>query len=159
MFKPMGRILCVSAVAVVCLVASGCSDENEANRRGIGSTCDSANTCSEKGQVCLTEFAGGYCGVSGCQHDSDCPQGSACVTDDNQVNYCFLTCVDKPDCNLHRSVETESNCTSSATIRNDDYATEGYLYALEVKEKVAGQPLRIQIYDPAFVEKAPPEVG
>jgi Flp pilus assembly protein TadG len=46
----------------------------------------------------------------------------------------------------------ESNCTSSATIRNDDYATDGYLYALEVKETVAGQPLRIQIYDPAFVD-------
>ena len=99
---------CVLSLAVACLVASGCSDENEANRRGVGATCDSANLCSEEGQVCLTEFAGGYCGVSGCLHDSDCPGGSACVTEDNQVNYCFLTCVDKADCNLHRSAWTTS---------------------------------------------------
>jgi hypothetical protein len=119
MFNPMSRIVCAVVVAVACVtvvaISSGCSDENEANRRGIGSACDSGNLCSEKGQVCLTEFAGGYCGVSGCHHDSDCPEGSACVTDDNQVNYCFLTCIEKPDCNLHRSVENEANCTSSLT--------------------------------------------
>ena len=46
----------------------------------------------------------------------------------------------------------ESLCTSSRNPQNDDYATDGYLYALEVKQKVAGQPLRIQIYDPAFVD-------
>jgi hypothetical protein len=71
--------------------------------------------CSEPGQVCLTEFKGGYCGLAGCLHDGDCPQGSACVIDDNQLNYCFLICVDKTDCNLHRSLDNESSCTSSLT--------------------------------------------
>jgi hypothetical protein len=37
------------------------------------------------------------------------------VTDDNRVNYCFLTRVDKPDCDPHRSVENESNRTSRLT--------------------------------------------
>jgi hypothetical protein len=31
------------------------------------------------------------------------------------MNYCFLICVDKPDCNPRRSLENESNCTSSLT--------------------------------------------
>lgn len=104
----MGRILCV-LVVFFC----ACSDENEANRRGVGSECNATALCSESGQMCLTDFKGGYCGISGCLHDADCPAGSACVTEDNQVNYCFLTCVDKVECNLHRSVDNESNCTSS----------------------------------------------
>jgi hypothetical protein len=53
--------------------------------------------------------------VAGCLHDVDCPQGSACVTNDDQVNYCFLICVDKTDCNLHRTPDNESSCTSSLT--------------------------------------------
>jgi hypothetical protein len=72
-----------------------------------------SSACSEPGQACLTEFKGGYCGVSGCLHDTDCPQGSACVTNDNQVNYCFLVCADKINCNLNRTADNESNCTSS----------------------------------------------
>ena len=43
------------------------------------------------------------------------PGGSACVTDDGQVNYCFLICLDKPECNVRRSVDNESSCTSSLT--------------------------------------------
>jgi hypothetical protein len=100
-------------LSVLLVLAGGCSGENEANRRGVGSECAVTDDCSEKGQVCLTEFKGGYCGVSDCAHDEDCPAGSACVTDDNQTNYCFLVCGDKVDCNLHRSVDNESSCTSS----------------------------------------------
>jgi hypothetical protein len=106
----MSRLL--YALLVICC---GCgSSQSEANRRGIGAECGVTADCSEVGQVCLTEFKGGYCGVSGCLHDTDCPQGSACVTD-NQVNYCFLVCAQKSDCNLHRSVDNESDCTSSLT--------------------------------------------
>jgi len=98
------------------IVVSACGDDqNEANRRGIGAACNATAQCSEPGQSCLTAFKGGYCGLSGCLHDADCPQGSACVTDDNQTNYCFLICADKPDCNVNRSVDNESSCTSSLT--------------------------------------------
>jgi hypothetical protein len=107
----LSRTLCVLFVVAV----GACSSENEANRRGVGAECAMASPCTEEGQSCLTEFKGGYCGVSDCAHDSDCPGGSACVTDDNQTNYCFLVCVDKVDCNQHRSVDNESSCTSSLT--------------------------------------------
>lgn len=55
---------------------------------------------------------------------------------------------------LRNSTYFESNCMSGAVegVENDDYAKEGYLYAIEVTNPVAGQPLRVQIYDPAFVD-------
>ena len=37
------------------------------------------------------------------------------MTDDGQVNYCFLICLDKPECNVRRSLDNESSCTSSLT--------------------------------------------
>ena len=108
----MSRILyALVVVAVLCSCGDGTS---EAIKRGIGSECNTTDLlCSEANQSCLTEFKGGYCGKAMCVHDTDCPAGSACVTADNQMNYCFLICVDKPDCNVRRSLENESNCTSS----------------------------------------------
>lgn len=101
---------------VASALLAGCgSDTSEAIKRGVGAECNASLTCTESNQVCLPEFAGGYCGVSACAHDADCPAGSACVTDDNQINYCFLICADKPDCNVRRSAANESNCTSSLT--------------------------------------------
>jgi hypothetical protein len=92
----------------------GCGGgKSEAIKRGVGSACMVNSDCTEKGQVCLTEFKGGYCGVPGCVQDTECPGGSACVTADNGSNYCFLVCVDKVDCNPNRTVDNESNCTSS----------------------------------------------
>jgi hypothetical protein len=110
----MGRKLFAFVIVVVAMCRCG-SDQNEANRRGVGSECSPTALCSETGQVCLMDFKGGYCGVSPCLHDTECPAGSACVTDDNQTNYCFLVCAAKTDCNLHRSLDNESDCTSSLT--------------------------------------------
>ena len=76
---------------------------------------------------CLTQFKGGYCGLEGCQGDVDCPEGSACVTHSDGKNYCFRERLDKPDCNLNRSVENESNCVGSIAFvdpRNDRKACE-----------------------------------
>ena len=108
---------------VVCLTGflagAGCGDDDpggsEAIARGVGAECDAKLACEEEGQACLTEFSGGYCGVADCAADADCPEGSACATDPDfgGVNYCFLICTDKPECNVHRSPENESNCTSS----------------------------------------------
>jgi len=109
------RALRISAVVVAAIVAgvAGCGDDDGAIRRGIGAECAADMDCAEMGQRCLTEFRGGYCGAAACVHDTDCPSGSACVTADDGLNYCFLVCADKPECNVHRSLANESNCTSS----------------------------------------------
>ena len=36
-------------------------------------------------------------------------------------------------------------------IQNDDYSFDGYFFALKVQNKVAGQPLNVQVYDPGMV--------
>ena len=111
------------ASAAVFHVGCGDDDGTAAIRRGVGDECmidtsadaSRQGNCDMAGQECLTEFAGGYCGVRGCTADADCPEGSACVTDDGTTNYCFLICLDKPECNPHRTVENESSCVSSLT--------------------------------------------
>ncbi len=98
------------------LVLLGCGgDDTEADRRGVGAECASAEDCFEEGQACLTQFKGGYCGVEDCASNADCPEGSGCVAHDDGNNYCFRFCEDKPECNLHRAEENESNCSSSIT--------------------------------------------
>ncbi|MHB1140038.1 MAG: pilus assembly protein TadG-related protein, partial [Microthrixaceae bacterium] len=42
-----------------------------------------------------------------------------------------------------------SGCTGTV---NDEYEQDGYIYAVEVKSPPAGQDLKIQVYDPAFVD-------
>lgn len=96
-----------------------CGDGSEAERRGVGAECSTNDDCTEAGQQCLA-FKGGYCGVRDCVEDTDCPSGSLCVTHDDGVNYCFLVCADKPDCNRNRSADHESNCSSNIV-----YADQG----------------------------------
>ena len=45
-----------------------------------------------------------------------------------------------------------ANCTGTANapITNDDYAFDGYTFALKVKSIPGGQPLNVQVYDPAM---------
>lgn len=104
---------------LVGVVACG-SNQSPANQLGVGADCTMTSQCMQPAQVCLTQFKGGYCGVSGCLHDSDCPGGSACVTEDNGTNYCFLICTQKTDCNLNRSAADESDCNSSLAFVDGD---------------------------------------
>lgn len=62
----------------------------------------------------MTGFKGGYCGLSGCTKDTDCPSASACVTEGG-TNYCFRICADKAECNANRTVDFAANCSSSVT--------------------------------------------
>lgn len=112
--------------------AGGCGDDGatEADRLGVGAQCTASAECDTVGELeleCLTQFAGGYCGLAGCEGDADCPQGSACVTHDDGNNYCFRVCADKPDCNRNRSPENEANCVGSIAFvdpRNERKACE-----------------------------------
>ena len=110
----------------------GCSDdETEADRVGVGAECTASAECESDDEdidlVCLTQFDAGYCGLEGCEGDVDCPDGSACVTHDDGMNYCFRLCDDKPECNVNRSVDDEANCVGSITFvdpRNERKACE-----------------------------------
>ena len=103
------------------VVASlGCGDDegddgtSEAVRRGVGVACAENSDCTERGQVCLSEFKGGMCGIADCTTSSECPEGSVCVADPELArNFCLLVCTDKPDCNVRRPAESEANCSSS----------------------------------------------
>ncbi len=102
------------AIAACLLVgsAAGCGG-SDADQLGVGAECTSSDECTEADQECLLQFTGGYCGISDCVDDLDCPEDAACIAHDDGTNYCFRTCVDKIDCNANRSVENESNCSSN----------------------------------------------
>lgn len=101
------------AIALALLLCA-CGNDSEADRLGVGAQCESNDECDEDtNQSCLMQFAGGYCGIEGCVNDLDCPEDSACIAHTDGTNYCFRTCVDKPDCNANRDVDNEANCSSS----------------------------------------------
>ncbi len=113
-------------LALVTILAACGGDEDEADRLGVGAECVATDECDESTeQECLPDFKGGYCGIKGCVDDADCPESSACVAHDDNVNYCFRTCVDKAECNVNRSPDQESNCSSSVVfIEEQEGATK-----------------------------------
>jgi hypothetical protein len=118
------RVVPLLVVAVLSVVGCGDDDEGQgltpAQLHGVGAACeDSANCYVDDRALSCLDYKGGYCGLEGCLSDDDCPAGSACV-DHEGLNYCFLICRDKPECNYTRSVENESNCVSSITFVDGD---------------------------------------
>lgn len=104
----------VFAVIVSALASAACS--SNADSLGVGAQCTKTDDCDTKlDEACLTQFKGGYCGLEGCMHDTDCPADSACVTHTDAHNYCFRTCSTKDDCNANRDPDNEANCSSSVT--------------------------------------------
>jgi hypothetical protein len=110
---------CVLLVGFSALAGAGCGDDdadgsgNAAVRRGVGAACDDDSDCKND-TVCLTEFKGGMCGIADCTASSQCPNGSVCVADpDFARNFCLLVCDAKSDCNVHRPVADEANCSST----------------------------------------------
>ena len=101
---------------LLALTLAACNDGTEADRLGVGAQCAGNDDCdADTQQVCLLNFSGGYCGMQGCVHDSDCPEASACIAHTDGVNYCFRICVDKVECNRNRDLANEANCSASAT--------------------------------------------
>jgi hypothetical protein len=110
----MRTIFCCLLLAV--FPACDDDDETEADRLGVGAQCTASEECDQEEveQQCLA-FKGGYCGISGCTGDVDCPEAAACIAHTDGINYCFRICVDKPDCNANRDVDNEANCASNVT--------------------------------------------
>ena len=109
-----------SFVVVVASImfTSGCGDD-KSDSLGIAAECTAATDCNQDVSpplVCLTHFKGGYCGLSGCTGDADCPSDARCVTHTDAQNYCFRTCVDKSECNANRTTDNEANCSSNITL-------------------------------------------
>lgn len=113
-----------AVVAVGVLGLASCGDDGggtgtEADRLGVGAQCTASEEClqveGEPPTSCLLQFAGGYCGLSGCAGDEDCPRGSACVAHDDGATYCFLICRDKLECNANREADNAANCSSNVT--------------------------------------------
>lgn len=94
---------------------SGCSDETEAGTLGVSAAC-TVSAHRGDGQVCLTQFKGGYCGLLGCASVADCLEASACVAHEDGENYCFRVCAGKAEYNAHRSADNESNCSSNIVL-------------------------------------------
>lgn len=117
----MKRILAVLPILALMACNDHHHDETEADRVGVASECVDTLDCpiyvlpdlEPQQMVCLSAFAGGYCGVENCLHNADCPDGSVCVAHTDGVNYCFRACIDKSECNWNRSSENAANCSSS----------------------------------------------
>jgi hypothetical protein len=121
----LSRVAIISFLVLnLATTLAGCgSGGSEAQRRGVGAACTQDSDCLEDLQVCLS-FKGGYCGIADCQADADCPSGSACVFHGDGRNYCFLICTDKPQCNLYRPVDSESNCSANVTFTNGSNSSQ-----------------------------------
>jgi hypothetical protein len=105
------------ALALATAGALSCGGGNDSDRIGIAAECAKDADCPKVGDLqltCLTAFKGGYCGLQGCTKDEECPTGAACIAQGG-ANYCFRTCVDKPECNVNRTVDNEANCVGSVT--------------------------------------------
>ncbi len=116
------RVIGLSSVIVAFAVAfASCGDDDDttADKLGVGAECASDDQCLQSNidgglsEKCLRQFRGGYCGIEDCRAVDDCPPGSACVAHDDGRNYCFRTCIDKPECNRHRSEDNEANCSAN----------------------------------------------
>ncbi len=111
-----------SCAALALVAATGCDDGGSggsyAADLGVGAECTTNADC-EDDQKCLS-FRGGYCGLEGCDGDVDCPSGSACVAHTDNHNYCFLVCDQKAECNVHRPVDAEANCSSNIDFVDPD---------------------------------------
>jgi hypothetical protein len=111
----MCRLVSLGLPLVLFLMSCG-DDGSAADRLGIGAECTANDQCDvDTNQRCLLNFKGGYCGLRGCAHDTDCPSTSACIAHDDGEKYCFRICAEKTDCNRNRSVANEANCSSSIT--------------------------------------------
>ena len=109
-------ILTIIALGLLLFAAPGCGGGNEADKLGIGAACTGSCPDVDNMQItCLTNFKGGYCGLTGCSGNASCPSGAICVTHTDNNNYCFRACNTKSECNVNRTTANEANCSSNIT--------------------------------------------
>ena len=105
-------------VLIILVCGFGACGGSESDALGLAAQCGGEHVCRQDVDPpleCLSDFKGGYCGLSGCKGNTDCPDDAICIEHTDKVNYCFRTCVDKIECNENRSEESEANCSSNVT--------------------------------------------
>jgi hypothetical protein len=85
---------------------------------GIGADCGDANDCSSDLE-CLSAFRGGYCGLSGCLVNDDCPDDALCVVASNGENHCYKPCSTASDCSFCRRDGLLGACTADVSFAED----------------------------------------
>ena len=81
------QLLCLSILLSALLLS--CKGE-------IGDECVTDAQCSP-GQSCDLISEGGYCTIAECR-EGECPEGSVCVSFENNDQYCMASCTSNDDC-------------------------------------------------------------
>jgi len=129
-FSMIRRLIRFAAFYLTALfIAVGCGDDDgtEADRAGIGAECSDSDDCYGEELSCLLEFKAGYCGLTGCTSNDDCPTGSACVSHNDGTNYCFRSCISKVECNRNRSLDNAANCSSDVEFVQESKDQKAYV--------------------------------
>jgi hypothetical protein len=80
---------------------------------GVGAACAEPADCPAD-LACLTEPAGGYCGVADCGSNADCPSDSACI-EYGGGTLCARRCEGDPDCGFCRPPDVAAVCRTDVT--------------------------------------------
>lgn len=85
---------------------------------GVGAACASDADCAA-GLECSTGLRGGYCTLSGCSTNDECPADSLCVRGPSDTSYCARGCSVASDCSFCRGSELAANCSDEADFVQD----------------------------------------
>ena len=83
------RILTSLILVISCGSFSSCKGD-------IGDECVTDAQC-QSGQTCDLISEGGYCTLPDCR-EGECPNGSVCITFENDDRYCMANCSQNSDC-------------------------------------------------------------
>ena len=85
----------LGATIAACGHAEKISKDRPNPTRLVGNSCSSDSDCD---QYCAQgrEFPGGFCTLRGCRGNSDCPDGTVCITTHEGV--CAYPCAGPLDC-------------------------------------------------------------
>jgi hypothetical protein len=81
---------------------------------GAGAACAADDECPGD-LTCLRDFAGGYCGIRGCNTNGDCPGNSVCVAGATG-NLCMASCARDGDCSLCRGELFATACEANVDL-------------------------------------------
>lgn len=110
----LGRCLVLPALALLTVLAPGCSSDAITQKLPIGAKCAASSECGTSPIFhCDSQLPDGYC-TKGCLSDGDCPAGSICLIGDG-YNLCKKTCSTKSDCRTYAGGAKSYDCVPKST--------------------------------------------